>query len=89
MKNICAQTIFEGLTAVETSEIFINTRQSIRQAVLTIALRGQAKNSTDLRDICKLSQTPLKALLKTPLGNIFCGGLAKPFKLIYTGVVNL
>ena len=36
MKNICAQTIFEGLTAVETSEIFINTRQSIRLAVVTI-----------------------------------------------------
>ena len=36
MKYICAQTIFEGLTAVETSEIFINTRQSIRLAVVTI-----------------------------------------------------
>ena len=36
MKNICAQTIFEGLTAVETSEIFINTRQSIRLAIVTI-----------------------------------------------------
>ena len=36
MKNICAKTIFEGLTAVETSEIFINTRQSIRLAVVTI-----------------------------------------------------
>ena len=35
-ENICAQTIFEGLTAVETSEIFINTRQSIRLAVVTI-----------------------------------------------------
>ena len=36
MKNICAQTMFEGLTAVETSQIFINTRQSIRLDIFTI-----------------------------------------------------
>ena len=53
----------------------------------------QAKNSTDLRDICvrsdKLSQTPLKVLLKTPLGNIFFGGLANFLKLIYAGGQSL
>ena len=54
-----------------------------------IALRGQAKNSTDLRDICvrsdKLSQTPLKVLLKTPLGNIFFRRSGKTFQTSYTG----
>ena len=37
----------------------------------------------------KLSQTPLKVLLKTPPGNIFFGELAKRFKLIYTGGQSL
>ena len=66
---------------------------SANTARFAIALRGQAKNSTDLRDICvrsdKLSQTPLKVLVKTPLGNIFCGGMAKRFKHIYTGGQSL
>ena len=56
---------------------------------MLIALREQAKNSTDLRDTDKLSQTPLKVLLKTPLGNTFFGGLAKLYKLIYTGGQSL
>ena len=53
-------------------------------AIFAIALRGQAKNSTDLRDICvrsdKLSQTPLKVLLKTPLGNFFFRRSGKTFQ---------
>ena len=49
-----------------------------------IAVRGQAKNSTDLRDICvrsdKLLQTSLKVLLKTPLGNIVFRRSGKTFQ---------
>ena len=63
-----------------------------KQFVSLIALRGQAKNSTDLRDICvrsdKLSQTSLKVLLKTPLGNIF-SAVWQNFSKLFTQEVNI